>query len=44
MPHSPTQNSRYNVFKICFSQDRMDGESYDLLHNIKIQSENVKMT
>ena len=44
LPHSPTQNSQQKFLNICFLQYRRGGRTYDLLHNTKIQSENMKMT
>ena len=44
--HPPLAHSKLQVefFKICSPQHRRGGESYDLLHNIKIQSEDMKMS
>ena len=33
----PSQNSRQNVLKICFSQDETGGENYDLLYQKSIK-------
>ena len=37
MPQFPNQNSRQHFLKICFPQDKMGGENYDLLYQNSIR-------
>ena len=37
MPQFPTQNSRQDVLKICFTYDERGGENFDLLYQNSIR-------